>query len=495
MPHSLTDRDRRQIAQRGIPEKEIYRQLALQRRPPRPAPLLRPATLGDGLRQLEEDRHPASLAAHARAAQAGRLAKFVPASGAASRMFQPLISVLSGEANPAAQEAVERFLAELDRFPFAGELAAAAPRRDDPIAMLLGTDGLCYLDRPKALIPFHRYGTTTRTPFAEHLAETLAYARGPRCGRLHMTIAPHCRKLFLDHFGQIRRELEASAGSSCDVAFSSQAPSTDTLAVDLEGMPFRLADGTLLFRPGGHGALLWNLDEMSGDVVFIKTVDNVVPEERSGPTLLWKRLLAGHLVLLQEKAFELLGQLETDADGSWLEEGLRFAADELSIVQAQTLLSASADRQRAFLHQALDRPLRVCGMVRNTGEPGGGPFWVRRSDGAESLQIVESVEIDSADPEQKAILDGSTHFNPVDLVCALRNRHGEPYYLPDYSDPACAFIAKKSQEGRPLQALEHPGLWNGGMAFWNTVFVEVPAETFAPVKTVFDLLRPEHQPS
>jgi len=500
--HELTPEDRRQISRLGISEEEVERQLELHRHPPEPAPLLRPATLGDGIRPLPEARHGELPETYERAAGAGRLGKFVPASGAASRMFR---SLAAGE-----RAATERFAAELERFAFAEELlselarrglspseARSAERREDLLRALLEPEGLGYLERPKALVPFHRApGEAARTPFAEHLAETGAYARGPRQSRLHMTIAPASRKLFEGELETQRGELETAAETHFDVSFSSQSHATDTLAVDPEGQPFRTGDGRLLFRPGGHGALIWNLDEISGDVVFVKTIDNIVPEDRRGPTILWKKLLAGCLLELQEGSFEILRRLEAGkADGLWLDEGVRFAAEKLGIAAARDLLGAGAEAQREFLRRELDRPIRVCGMVINEGEPGGGPFWVRRSDGAETLQIVEKAEIDVDDPGQREILEASTHFNPVDLVCGLRNHRGEPHDLLEFTDPRRVFLARKSQEGRPLQALEHPGLWNGAMAFWNTVFVEVPATTFAPVKTVFDLLRPEHQPS
>ena len=452
----LTEGDRRQIAAHGMSEEEVLRQIAIFRNPPPTARLLRPAIPGDGIARLEPARHPGLLARWEIAAADGRLRKFVPASGAATRMFEDLQG--GGE----GRERARKFFEAMGRFPFHDALAAACRARglalqpaaaagafDEILSVLLSPPpaGLGYGSLPKALIPFHHGPGGTRTPFEEHLEETIETVRDARGAcRIHFTVAPECRSPFKAALLSMAPPLEAVSGADLDVTFSSQDPSTDTVAVDEENRPFRQEDGALLFRPGGHGALLPNLEATWGDIVFLKNIDNVQPRSRSAETILWKKLLAGLLV-------ETLVRLGDPG-----------------------------------------RPVRVCGVVRNEGEPGGGPFWVAGPNGAPSLQIVESSQVDHADPGQEAIWRTSTHFNPVDLVCALREPDGTPYQLARFVDPATVFISRKSKDGRVLKALERPGLWNGAMARWHTVFVEVPIETFTPVKTVFDLLRPEHQP-
>ncbi|MBK9062803.1 MAG: DUF4301 family protein [Acidobacteria bacterium] len=424
---ALSAADRAAIASHGLTEAEVARQLALFRESPAPQRLARAATTGDGVLSLAEKDHAELLALADEAARAGRLTKFVPASGAASRMFEFL--------GAGGEETAERkrFFESRGAFAFgdSGDLGA--------LGALAAT--------PKGLLPFHKYPDGPRTPFEEHLYEaagTVLDAAG-LC-RVHFTVSPEHRKAFEDKLAEIRPRVERATGARFSVSFSEQSPSTDTIAGGADGGPFRTASGGLLFRPGGHGALLKNLGDVAragGDVVLVKNVDNVVPDARRGPTLLWKRLLTGLLVELER-----------------------------------------ASRR--------DRPIRVCGVVRNEGEPGGGPFWVAGPQG-ESLQIVESAQVDLADPGQAAIWRTATHFNPVDLACSLRNTAGDPFDLGRFVDENAVFIASKTNEGRPLKALERPGLWNGAMAFWETAFVEVPKETFAPVKTVLDLLRPEHR--
>jgi hypothetical protein len=418
----LTSADRAAIESHGLTEAEVARQLALFREPPAPQRLARAATAGDGVVRLEEREHAELLALADGAARAGRLTKFVPASGAASRMFAFL------RADGAETPEKRRFSESLDAFAFSGDLDRLA-------------------STPKGLLPFHRYAEESRTAFEEHLFEAAATVRDAAglC-RVHFTVSPEHRGAFEAKLAEVRPRVERATGARFDVSFSEQAPSTDTIAGGADGGPFRTASGALLFRPGGHGALLKNLGDVAragGDVVLVKNIDNVVPDARRGPTLLWKRLLVGLLVRLE-------GQSRRE------------------------------------------RPIRVCGVVRNEGEPGGGPFWVSGPAG-ESLQIVESAQVDLKDASQAAIWKTATHFNPVDLACSLRDAAGRPHDLSGFVDENAVFIAEKTHEGKPLKALERPGLWNGAMAFWETVFVEVPRETFSPVKSVLDLLRPEHR--
>jgi len=486
--------DIRRMDALGIALEEAARQVELFRNPPPYAHLLRPCQVGDGIRQLFPGDHAALLAAFAAASAAGRIGKLVPASGAASRMFKGLLEAGGGE--------TETFFDSLSRFAFYEDLAAAVRQQslslDDRQAVvraLLADSGLGYAEKPKGLLKFHREEGEARTAVEEHLVEAAAYTRDAEgvC-RLHLTVSPQHEAGFTALLQDARPRHEKRSGCRFAVTFSHQSPATDTLAVDLENHPFRQDDGTLLFRPGGHGSLIANLNALGHqgwDVVLLKNIDNVVPDSRKATGLLWKKLLAGALVTLQARIFGYLERLAVGpAPVELLDEVDRFLAEDLS---RQAPQEDDSEERRRTLIQLLDRPLRVCGVVRNQGEPGGGPFWVESPAGDVSLQIVETSQIDPQSPEQQKILKSSTHFNPADLACALRDRHGNPYDLERFIDPATVFIATKSHEGRPLKALERPGLWNGAMAGWNTVFVEVPDETFAPVKTVLDLLRPEHQ--
>ena len=514
----LSPEDLEHLEQRGISPRDARRQLRFLSCPPAPQHLLRPCTVGDGIRRLEAADHDGLEERFARAEGAGRVTKLVPASGAASRMFQSLLpylehpreaqrDVLQGAAakgDPGAAE-VLRFVDNLKRFAFYGDLREAMAGLDASLAgalhqgdlglllrVLLGPEFLGFAGMPKALIPFHRIGGGSRTPLEEHLVEALSYARDSEgtC-RLHFTVAAGDVPRFEAHSraaaARLCKEVEAAAGARFDIGFSLQHPSTDTLALNRDGQPFRLSDGRLLLRPGGHGALLRNLDELGGDVVFIKNIDNVVPDAAKPPTLHWKRRLGGYLLARQEEIFARRRALEEGPRG--VEEAIEFLVEELR-VEAHHI--PSGNERRSFAAEHLHRPIRVCGVVPNTGEPGGGPFWVRGGNGRSSRQIVEAAQI-AKTPEQQEILGGATHFNPVDLVCGLRDFRGDPFELRRYVDPNTAFVSNKDHRGRPTRALERPGLWNGAMAYWHTLFVEVPSKTFAPVKTVFDLLRPEHQ--
>ncbi|HXU44636.1 MAG TPA: DUF4301 family protein, partial [Thermoanaerobaculia bacterium] len=468
------------------------------------ARVLRPCRPDDGIRRIAEGEIPELVERAEDAAARGRIAKFVPASGAASRMFQTLSADLADSAPPADPPPdVARFLAEIDGFPFVEDLRAALAargldldrlraegRRREILAALLEKPGLDYADLPKGLIPFHRgaEGGRGRTPFEEHLREAADLVRDDKglC-RLHFTVAANFLERFRALLAEIGPRLEAELDCRFEVGFSVQHPQTDTLAIDAEGRPFRSADGSLLLRPGGHGALLGNLaglGEQGFDLVLIKNVDNVLPGGGPAEVKRWKKVLAGLLVDLEERAANLRRALErTEPQADLLAAARRFLRAELSLD-----LPSNAGREQ--LVAALDRPIRVCGVVKNQGEPGGGPFWIDSADGPPSLQLVEASQLDPASRDD--LLAQATHFNPVDLACALR-LGGRRHDLPRFVDPGAAFVAPKSSAGSDLLALEHPGLWNGAMAGWNTVFVEVPDATFAPVKTVLDLLRPEHQ--
>lgn len=508
----FTNDDRRDLAARGIDEREALRHLALMQRPPAFACLVRPCVPGDGIERPDPGALPSLLEAHARAAREGAVSVFVPASGAATRMFKDLLAALGagGPLEPgavraaAAREpwarAVADFVDALPRFAFHDALAAALAGRGDTLPelrargpwrrlleTLLEPAGLDYATLPKGLLEFHRGPDGPRTAFAEHLAEAAALARdgGGRC-RAHFTVSPEHRARFESLLARIGPALAGRAGVSFEVAFSEQHPDTDTLAGDPGGGPFRDAAGRLLFRPAGHGALLRNLEETGGDLVFVKNVDNVAAEPLRPETLVWSRALVGLAAELRERVAGLRERLADARDAEAEEHTRAFVRERFG--------RDDAPAGRAALAGWLDRPLRVCGMVRNTGEPGGGPFWVRDARGRVTRQIVESAQVDARSAEQAAILARATHFNPVFFACALRDHAGRPHRLADYVDEGSVIVTRKSASGRELLALERPGLWNGAMADWLTVFVEVPLAVFNPVKTVLDLLRPEHQP-
>jgi Domain of unknown function (DUF4301) len=508
--------DLRQMAAMGIAPEEAARQVELFRNPPPYTRVLRPCRPGDGIRALSLADHDEFLGHFDAAARRGRTAKFVPASGAATRMFKDLLAFLTAPPGAEPSAAVRTFFENLHRFAFYETLAAAlgangidldeAARNGDwrtVLRYLLEKPGLGYADLPKGVLPFHRYPEGPRTPFEEHLVEAAAIERDEDglC-LLHFTVSPEHQDEFESLLDRVRPGLEERFDCRFEVSFSTQRHSTDTLAVDPQNRPFRAEDGALLFRPGGHGSLIDNLNELGRDgwdIVLLKNIDNVVPDDRKPVVHLWKRLLGGCLLAVREAAFVHLDRLEA-LDGvrgkraeAVLREAGEFLESELCRPLPEGFAQAEPHERQRFLMDALDRPIRVCGVVRNQGEPGGGPFWVESPSGGISPQIVETSQIDPKNPEQQEALKASTHFNPVDIVCGLRDRLGRSYDLHRYVDPSTVFIAEKSHEGRPLKALERPGLWNGAMAGWNTVFVEVPDATFAPVKTVLDLLRPEHQ--
>ncbi|HRY30724.1 MAG TPA: DUF4301 family protein, partial [Elusimicrobiota bacterium] len=365
----------------------------------------------------------------------------------------------------------------------------------DIVHFLLDKDGLDLASRPKGLLPLHQYKKEVRTPFEEHLLESLELTRteGDVC-RAHFTVADD----YLEEFQWFARKCVPTAEKKhkvkFDLSFSVQKRSTHTLAVDMENRPFRRADGRLLLRPGGHGALIENLNDLNGDIVFIKNIDNAAPARLQGEVVRWKKALGGLLIELQEEIFRLMTWLESrPEDDGVIDQAFRLLLGRLSITVPPSVRQGSRMEHRRFLMSKLNRPLRVCGAVENTGEPGGAPFWVQAKSGEQSIQIVEQHQVDPNSSDQQAIFAEATHFNPVDIVCALRDRTGRPFDLRRHVDPSAVFIAKKSEAGRELKALERPGLWNGGMADWNTVFVEVPAGTFNPFKTLRDLLRDGHR--
>ena len=440
-------------------------------------------------------------------AQDHNVQKFVPASGAASRMFKDLFEFLESDLDTPSNPFMTKFFAEIHRFAFAKELDAMCLKNTGDtidglieatnfkavVQNLLLPIGLNYGSLPKGLLRFHAYGDEKRKAVVEHLVEGALYARtkGNQVN-VHFTVSPEHRAFFEAEVKASAPAVEKGYGIQLNISFSEQKSSTDTVAADSENNPFR-EKGQILFRPGGHGALIENLNDLEADVVFVKNIDNVVPDRLKDTTVRYKKIIAGILVARQKKVFEYIHTLENGKyDRSHLLEIIHFVQDDLCTRNPDTK-NLEDSELAVYLINKLNRPIRVCGMVRNQGEPGGGPFWAYNSDGTVSLQILESTQIDLNNAHHKEMFEQGTHFNPVDLVCAIRNHQGEKFKLTDFVDPKTAFISYKSKNGKELKALELPGLWNGAMSNWNTIFVEVPAITFNPVKTVNDLLRPEHQ--
>ncbi len=476
----------------------------------------RAATAGDGIRKLSEKEMREAIHFYEDSQPENRIIKFVPASGAASRMFKDLFTFMNEYTGSEADyeklksdpsyEKVYQFFRSIQQFAFYEALRGVMEedghhleermlKRDYKLVLeyLLTEKGLNYGNLPKGLLQFHQYDTTTRTPVEEHLVEGAQYAvSGQDHVFLHFTVSPEHEMEFKRHIRNVIANYGKQYNVKYDIHFSQQKPSTDTIAVDPDNNPFIKEDGNILFRPGGHGALIENLNELDADLIFIKNIDNVVPDRLKEPTEKYKKVLGGVLLEYQEKIFYYLRILEEvkTLSPTFMEEVAEFIKNDLCTELAPDHGHIDA---RDYFVKKLKRPIRVCGMVRNEGEPGGGPFWCRNADDTISLQVVESAQVDMADDEQKKIAGDATHFNPVDLVCGVKDHNGNKYNLPDFIDPQTGFISGKSMEGRELKALELPGLWNGSMSDWNTIFVEVPIETFNPVKTVVDLLRPQHQ--
>lgn len=441
------------------------------------------------------------------------LIKFVPASGAASRMFKSLFTALEGlqkgkdHSEVIKDKEVAMFLDQLDQFAFYDDLKQLAAKENIaiekvPLKKLLEwkllEQGLNYGSLPKGLLKFHTYPDGYRTPLEEHFVEGAAYSKNhSSVVKLHFTVSPEHQHAFEKHVGEILPKYEQLFGVKYEVGFSQQKPSTDTIAVTPENEPFRNNDGSLLFRPAGHGALLENLNDLDADIIFIKNIDNVVPDQLKKPTIDYKKALAGVLLNLQNEIFYYQKKLKehhySSLESGFYAEAANFLQNVLNIIPPNDQYYNEKEELYHYFRNKFNRPIRVCGMVKNQGEPGGGPFFAQNSDGSVSLQIVESSQIDFNDPEQAAIAHHATHFNPVDLVCAVKLYNDEKYNLLDFSDPETGFISLKSKDGKELKAQELPGLWNGAMSDWNTLFVEVPVETFNPVKTVTDLLRKEHK--
>ena len=505
----LTQEDKDLLAKKGISEQQIAEQLACFEKGFPFLKLFAAASVENrGIMLAGEEAQKTYLAAWDAYKEGDKkIVKFVPASGAASRMFKNMFEFLGADYDVPTTDFEKKFFNNIKNFAFYADLNAACVKNNGKgiealisegnykavVANLLESAGLNYGALPKGLLKFHKYEDGVRTPLEEHLVEGALYAAG-KSGEVnvHFTVSTEHRELFAKLVDEKVAQYAAKYGVKYNISFSEQKPSTDTVAVDMENKPFR-DNGKLLFRPGGHGALIENLNDLDADIVFIKNIDNVVPDRLKGDTVTYKKLLAGVLVTLQKQAFEYLQLLDS---GHYrhdeLENIIRFVQQQLHCRKDDIKDMEDADLV-IYLRKKLNRPMRVCGMVKNVGEPGGGPFLAYNPDGTVSLQILESSQIDMNDPEKKAMFEKGTHFNPVDLVCAVSDYKGNKFNLVNYVDKATGFISYKSKGGKELKALELPGLWNGSMSDWNTIFVEVPLSTFNPVKTVNDLLREQHQ--
>ena len=506
----LTEKDQEQLRLRGISEQKVNEQL---QRFKIGFPYLRladSARKGNGILQLSAEQEKEALERWEKYLKdGGSVAKFVPASGAASRMFKALFEFVNSSADkPAPGSDVDKILNNLEQLPFYGELNSVLVkntgrnalelksdgRYKDIVEAIIGPKGLNYGNLPKGVLSFHRYSDNeVRTPVEEQMIEGAQTASSAGNVKLHFTVSGAHRKLFADQVASVRDKLENRYGVKYDVSFSEQKPSTDTIAANPDDTPFRDDSGNLVFRPGGHGALIENLSDIDATVVFIKNIDNVVPDGEREITIRYKKVLAGVLILIHDRIEKYLRQLESDRVGEKdVDDMLEFLKNTLCISR-DGVDELSLQEKISYIQKKLDRPVRVCGMVVNEGEPGGGPYVAYNADGTSSPQILESTQIDTNDSAALELMTQAKYFNPVDLVCYLSDINGQKYNLTDYVDPETGFISRKSAGGRELKALELPGLWNGAMSDWSTVFVEVPAATFNPVKTVNDLLRPVHQ--
>ena len=505
----LTQKDKEFLQSKGISEELLNRQLEQFKTGFPFLQLAGAAAPGKGITVTDEQQQQEYLSAWDEYLKGPHtVQKFVPASGAASRMFKNLFEFLDGDSDVPDNDFIKTFFAHISCFAFYDALNDACVVNEGAtiedliadgyykavVACLLNEEGLNYGQLPKGLLQFHAYDDCVRTPLEEHLVEGALYAAG-KDGKVnvHFTVSPEHRPLFEDLVESKKGEYESKFGVKYNISFSEQKSSTDTVAATIDNEPFRNDDGSILFRPGGHGALIENLNDIDADIIFIKNIDNVVPDRLKDPTVRFKKVIAGVLVSLQQRAFDYIRLLDT---GKYthqdLEQMIRFMRDELC--QRNPNLKNLEDTEMAiYLRRKLNRPMRVCGMVKNVGEPGGGPFLAYNQDGTISLQILESSQIDTNNEEYVKMFKSGTHFNPVDLVCAVKDYQGNHFDLPRYVDPQTGFISSKSKNGKELKALELPGLWNGAMSDWNTIFVEVPLETFNPVKTVNDLLREQHQ--
>ena len=504
----MNQQDLNQIAARGISEQQIEHQLEQIKNGFPFLKLEGAAAIGKGIMApTAQEVEDYEKAWNDYKAEGHKIVKFVPASGAASRMFKNMFAFLDAPYDVPTTDFEKQFFENIKKFAFRKALCDKCHVNNEKgimclikkgdykaiVANLLKPEGLNYGQLPKGLLQFHEYEDEVRTPMEEHLVEAALYASSNGEANVHFTVSHDHLELFKQMVAEKADKYAQRYGIKYNISFSEQKPSTDTIAANPDNTPFRNEDGSLLFRPGGHGALIENLNEIEADVVFIKNIDNVVPDRIKDETVLYKKLIAGVLVDTQKQVFDYLRELEAGVPSrEKLTEMLRFVETTLCCKKAGAAELADAELAE-YLKTKFNRPIRVCGVVKNVGEPGGGPFLCYNNDGTVSPQILESSQIDTNNEEYVRMFKEGTHFNPVDLVCATKDYKGNRFNLPEYVDKKTGFISSKSKNGKELKALELPGLWNGAMSDWNTIFVEVPIGTFNPVKTVNDLLREQHQ--
>jgi hypothetical protein len=514
----FTDQDLQQFKDKGISLEKVKEQIDNFKRGFPYINLSAAATKEHGLKALSEEEINEYLDSYNETMADKKSVKFVPASGAASRMFkhlfefqeqyQPNEEGLNLFNSDTGFNSVYHFITNLDQLAFYDDLREVM--RENGVELeeelmkknyhiildyLLNDKGLGYAKLPKGLLKFHHYDDTNRFAIEEHLVEAAVYGKNADGNAyLHFTVSPEHQEKFEETIAAVKSKYEDKYEVKFQISFSQQKPSTDTIAVTPENEAFREDDGSILFRPGGHGALIENLNDIDADIIFIKNIDNIVPDRLKEDTFKFKKLIGSYLADIQEDVFNFLTILEEgNPEEDELEEMFVFLQKDLSIEVPEYIKSMEQMEQIDWLFEQFNKPIRVCGMVKNEGEPGGGPFIVESDEGEKSLQIVESSQIDFSKEDQAEIVKNATHFNPVDLVCAVKNFKGEKFDLKEFVDENTGFISSKSKNGKELKAQELPGLWNGAMAKWITVFMEVPIVTFNPVKTVNDLLRDQHQ--
>ena len=513
----FTEKDIQQITNKGITLEQVKAQVSRIRNGMSYSNLISSATIGNGIESYSENESKDFIESFDEKQNDLDLVKFVPASGASTRMFKFLFQFLNNfnpdketiesYAEKHKDNLIKIFISGLEEFPFYEDVLSKTktinPNFDnlneneayyEIVKTILNEEGLNYSFLPKGLLPFHKYSSGTKTPFEEHLMESTLYASSNGKASLHFTVSEKHHNYFNDELNKVKDIIEKETNTTFNVSYSYQNKATETLALTTNNEVFRNEDGSILFRPAGHGALLENLNKLNNDIIFIKNVDNIVVLELNEKISNYKKLIAGVLLKVQEQAFSYLNELDNNSiDEQKLLEIAGFLSSKMNVVLDDAFDDFSQTEKRAYLKDKLNRPIRVCGMVKNEGEPGGGPFWVKDKNGNTSLQIVEFAQIDRKNQQQVDIVKNATHFNPTDLICGVKNYKGEKFDLMKYVDPEAAFITMKTQNGIDIQALELPGLWNGSMAYWNSIFVEVPLETFNPVKTVNDLLKSVHQ--
>lgn len=509
---TFSSSDQQQLLDKGIQKDKVFQQMETFKEGIPFVHLEKAAIISDGILKFGPAEEKELVLIFDKLKAKKSLLKFVPASGAASRMFKSLFNFL--ETFDPSKESLKAYLDRtkdkdiellvkgMTNFPFydkiENRISGTSKTKDEEVyhfvREMLAEDKLNYGFYPKGLLPFHKYGKNGATPFEEHLKEGSLYAKVDGTAKLHFTISEQHDDMFKEEFKEVNDRVSKATGTEFHVSYSYQKPATDTVAVTMTNELFRNSDGSLLFRPGGHGALIENLNEQDADIIFIKNIDNVVVDEVVDQVATSKKVLAGLLLKLQEKAFAYADILERNGKSiEEIKEIKTFMENQLNVRFVSNFDSFTIAQQMEILKDKINRPIRICGMVKNEGEPGGGPFWIKDKTNHISLQIIESAQVDMSNADQVAIFKNSTHFNPVDLVCGVKNYKGEKFNLLNFVDHKQGFITEKTKDGKDLKALELPGLWNGAMAYWNTIFVEVPLVTFNPVKTVNDLLKPTHQ--